>query len=384
MKIALLTDGIFPIVIGGMQKHSYYLCKYLAQNEIYVDLYHTTPVLASSPSWEDSFSAKERAYIQAFEIPFPRLPRLPGHYLRASYRYSEAVFRALKSRLDEVDFIYAKGFAAWKLLAEKQRGLVCPPIGIKFHGYEMYQVAPNWKTRLQHYMLRGPVRYNSCAADFVFSYGGKISAIIEQIGVPKSRIWEIPTGIDAQWLLPEIPQPKTPRKLVFVGRYERRKGIQELTAALERIGNSAEFEFHFIGPIPEVHQLALSHIHYHGTVMNPEAMQRHLQEADILVCPSYSEGMPNVILEGMANGCAIIATDVGAIQEMVSPENGWLIDIHKLKELDLVLQQSIAISDSDLQCLQSQSINKVQNEFLWDRIIEQTLQYIQTSEKASN
>ena len=43
MHIALLTDGIFPFVIGGIQKHSYYLVKYLAQEGIKVDLYHYKP-----------------------------------------------------------------------------------------------------------------------------------------------------------------------------------------------------------------------------------------------------------------------------------------------------------------------------------------------------
>lgn len=33
MKIALLTDGIFPYAMGGMQKHSYYLAKYFAQKK---------------------------------------------------------------------------------------------------------------------------------------------------------------------------------------------------------------------------------------------------------------------------------------------------------------------------------------------------------------
>ena len=33
---------------------------------------------------------------------------------------------------------------------------------------------------------------------------------------------------------------------------------------------------------------------------------------DVLICPSYSEGMPNVIIEAAARGLAIIATNVGA------------------------------------------------------------------------
>ena len=41
MRIALLTDGIYPYVVGGMQKHSYNLAKYFSQQKIHVDLYHT-------------------------------------------------------------------------------------------------------------------------------------------------------------------------------------------------------------------------------------------------------------------------------------------------------------------------------------------------------
>ena len=48
-----------------------------------------------------------------------------------------------------------------------------------------------------------------------------------------------------------------------------------------------------------------------------------------MVCPSYSEGMPNVILEAMARGLAIIATDVGAIAEMVDSTNGILMANNK-------------------------------------------------------
>jgi hypothetical protein len=40
MKILLLTDGIFPFVMGGMQKHSYYLAKYLDKEVVDVTLAH--------------------------------------------------------------------------------------------------------------------------------------------------------------------------------------------------------------------------------------------------------------------------------------------------------------------------------------------------------
>ena len=43
---------------------------------------------------------------------------------------------------------------------------------------------------------------------------------------------------------------------------------------------------------------------------------------DIFVLPTYTEGFPNVILESMACGCAIVTTPVGAIPEMLEEENG--------------------------------------------------------------
>ena len=60
-----------------------------------------------------------------------------------------------------------------------------------------------------------------------------------------------------------------------------------------------------------------------------------LKKSSVLVLPSYNEGLPMAILEGMACGKAIISTTVGAIPEVVKEENGILIepgDTEKLSE----------------------------------------------------
>ena len=105
-------------------------------------------------------------------------------------------------------------------------------------------------------------------------------------------------------------------------------------------------------------------------------MRSLLQACDILVCPSYSEGMPNVILEAMASGLAVIATDAGAVNLMVSQSNGWLLDSLNIKDLTSTIEASINITDHDLFEMKKISISKVREKFVWSKIIEDTIQYI--------
>src|SRR4051812_9811811 len=134
MRVALITDGIWPYVLGGMQKHSYYLCKYLAKNGVEVDLFHFNQSNYNIARLE-FFTDEEKKYIHPTVIPFPDSAKGYGHYLVNSYRYSLTVYEKLKDSLSNYDLIYAKGFTGWHFVREKQRSkLLCPPIAIKFHG----------------------------------------------------------------------------------------------------------------------------------------------------------------------------------------------------------------------------------------------------------
>lgn len=49
--------------------------------------------------------------------------------------------------------------------------------------------------------------------------------------------------------------------------------------------------------------------------------------ADVLVLPSYHEGMPLVILEALGAGCGIISTKVGTTPEILNDENAVWVDV---------------------------------------------------------
>lgn len=378
MRIALITDGIWPYVLGGMQKHSYYLCKYLAQKKIQVDLYHFNQSNYDISKLE-FFSEEEKRFITSYIVDFPKPGKLPGHYLRNSYTHSKLIFEAIKDKFSVYDFIYTKGFTGWYLIEQKHAGKIkCAKIGVKFHGYEMFQKPPDFKIKLQHiFLLRKPVKEISQKADLVFSYGGKITDIIKSIGVDPKNIVELPSGVETSTLINKIKPCGDVLKFVFLGRYERRKGIEELNSAIQLLSDQRrKIEFRFIGPIPKEKQLQNDAVIYHGEIRDKTGLTTLLQKCDVLICPSWSEGMPNVILEAMANGLTVLATDVGAVNVLVNDRTGYLINYSDPELIKNAIQKIINSSNAEIDLKKQNALDHIKNQFVWEKLIERLLNSI--------
>lgn len=375
-RVALITDGIWPYVLGGMQKHSYYLCKYLAKQKIEVDLFHFNQSDYDVSKLE-FFSEEERKFIYSRVLEFPKSFPFPGHYLYDSYRYSKSIYALIKDKITSYDYIYTKGFSGWYLINAKQKNpAIFPKIGVKFHGYEMFQIPPDFKTKLQHMLLlRRPVRSISLKADHVFSYGGKITNIILRIGIDRAKIIELPSGVESSVLTNEIKPSQKSLKLLFLGRYERRKGIQELNTALLQLKND-NFEFHFIGPIPDEYKIKLPHVTYHGEIRDKTQLTGLIRNCDVLVCPSWSEGMPNVILEAMANGLTVIATDVGATAVLVNEQTGWLLGSSDPHEIKNTLEAVLNTSFLEIDRRKNNALLLMKERFTWENLISDLVKKI--------
>jgi glycosyltransferase involved in cell wall biosynthesis len=375
LHVALFTDGIYPFVMGGMQKHSYHLAKNLANNNVKVTVYHCINENVDSLKFENYYTNHELSYINFITIPFPTGKKFVGHYLYYSYQYSKLLTQHFIKNNNNATILFAKGFTAWYLLANKRKLKVAIPVIIKFHGLEMWQRAASFTEKLKQYLLRPAVAYNLRKANAVVSYGGNITTIIQQRNVALSRITNIATGIDDSWIsTPRTIVPSTIR-IVFVGRYERRKGIQELHAAITQLQSNGNIncEFEFIGPIPQAMQLNYSNCIYHGSISNANAIKNILLTTQVLVCPSYAEGMPNVILEAMACGNAILATNVGSVSAMVGTQNGWLIHQCQVNTIANAITEIVASNTHTLLKKQNESIVKCKQKYLWTHIV---LEYI--------
>ncbi len=372
MRIALFTDGIYPYVIGGMQKHSFYLAKYFALNKIQVDLYHTASDISSIQNL-NCFTDEENKFITSFPIKYPIKNKLPGHYIREMHSYSKLIFDEF-SKQGKVDFVYIQGLCGMYSFDHKLE--IDIPIGVNFHGLEMFQKAANFRTKLEQYLFKSRVSHSLKNADVVFSLGGKLTKIIKKQGIPDFKISQVSIGIDDSWIRTTGFIKNEIKKFIFIGRYERRKGIEELNFVIKELAQNNDFSIDFIGNIPEDKKIKSNKVNYFGSISDIQKIKKILLDADVLICPSYSEGMPTVIMEAMASGLAIIASDVGAISEQVNIKNGILVSPGDKNELKNAMIEMIQKHQFDLDKMKKESIEIVRKTFLWDLIIKKTIDEI--------
>lgn len=138
-------------------------------------------------------------------------------------------------------------------------------------------------------------------------------------------------------------------QLLFVGAIHREKGILELLNALNKIDNP-KIHLNICGKLTdssiktEFENLVQSlegRVKVCGYVSGDEKT-RIFREADVLILPSYHEGFPLVILEGMASSCALISTPVGSTVEVLSENNVIWVGIKSVEDIKNAIEKLYA------------------------------------------
>jgi GT2 family glycosyltransferase/glycosyltransferase involved in cell wall biosynthesis len=143
-------------------------------------------------------------------------------------------------------------------------------------------------------------------------------------GWPSEQVHVIYLGVDDQFLScvpvgPRAPQDG-PLRLMFAGRFERRKGADVLVAALRGL-DALEWELTVAGPMaPDCARahaafLADPRVRVLGNLRRSE-LARALHTSGVFLFPSFAEGSARVVFEALACGCYVITTpNAGSIVE---------------------------------------------------------------------
>lgn len=309
MHVLFLADGLYPFVVGGMQKHSTMLIKHLSPLVDQITVCTCGEINALPPSEEDILDelVTSKDSIQVLTCAFEDRGKFPGHYLRASRKLSRA-FLNLAGDLSQYDCIYAQGLTGDAFLAKHPRVLV------NLHGLEMFQPAYSLKESFAKGLMRPTFKRQIRQSWKVVSLGGRLSDMLKANGARDEQVVVLPNGVDGVWFdRPPLVSKGEDTRFLMVGRNEYRKGFHILEKALLLLNKP--IELHFVGDWP---QLKSTHhnLNYHGVVRDKQQMMEIMDSCDVLLLPSLSEGMPTVVLEAMARGLQVVGTDVGAMTEL--------------------------------------------------------------------
>lgn len=188
-----------------------------------------------------------------------------------------------------------------------------------------------------------PTRWLYHAPAAIITTGENISQVLhERLGVPKSRLFAIPTGVPLEEFLPRPPDPALRKSLrlppdafIFgtLSVLRSWKGHLFVLEALKRLLEAGEECFLIIvgegpyRPVIEERLSALDLSEHVRLVGHQEQVADWLALMDVLVMASYAhEGVPQAVLQAMAMGKPVVASRVGGIPEVITPEaNGLLI-----------------------------------------------------------
>lgn len=196
------------------------------------------------------------------------------------------------------------------------------------------------------------------------------------------KIVVIPNGVDADRFANAAPAdlsqfgiPAGSQTVLFVGRLDPQKSPFVLLGAFQGILHAhSDVHLLFVGDGPLASALN-DWVHAHGLANNIHFAGRRDDVASImrasrcLALPSSWEGMPNVVLEAMAAGLPVVATDVEGTSEVIrNHQTGVLVPPDSPRELASML--TMLLTDAtQAQALGAAAQVSVRNDFTWEQVV---------------
>ena len=382
MRLLLFNHEFPPVGGGGGHVTAHLAREYAARGH---------DVLVLTAAYKDLPRFETRDGYQIERVPcFRANPDVAQVHEMLTYSLSStwvAMWRVRKFRPDAVQVFFGipSGLGAWLL-----KKFANVPYVVFLGGRDVPRPNPDPPYYEHLYTVLKPVIleiWHSASSVVACSDGLRDLALQT---APSQAIDVIPDGIDLERFTPRLQggTDTGPVRFLSVGRLIPRKGFDTIiyAAALLRSRAATPFEVEIVGDGPErgaleslCDELDLGKIvRFAGTVPY-EALSQRYAAADAYVLTSHAEGMPLVVLEAMATGLPIIATDVQGMDELVADgENGRRFSVGAELELASHMEELLGDATQRRQ-MGSASVARVQK-YAWTNVASS---YLTLLEKAA-
>lgn len=220
------------------------------------------------------------------------------------------------------------------------RGL---PVVIHVHGggfQDFYRASPA--------LIRAYIRATLDHADVIIALGSSWAGRLGEI-VPHARVVVVPNGVTPRALAGQ-PVPHDPVRVLFLGDVTVEKGAFALLEAWGRrerpaTGPTAELVLAGDGAVEEARRVVeeqglVGEVQVLGWV-RPQQVDQLLSASQVLALPSFHEGQPMAVLEAMAGGLCVVASDVGGIPDLLGDDCGVLVPVGDVDALVCALDRVV-------------------------------------------
>ncbi|MBI2101521.1 glycosyltransferase family 4 protein [Candidatus Woesearchaeota archaeon] len=231
------------------------------------------------------------------------------------------------------DVIHIHGPISEGVLGVSAKRMYKKPLAITFHGEDATILS---KMGLLKFVCRRTLK--NCDA-FIFVTGYLQKALGQKL--PGEKVAIIPSGYMVSRFKPmgrekcakRLGLPKRRKTIIFVGGFTERKGVEYLLKAVgiaSKQGNDITCLMVGGGKLMKKLQSLAQNLGIGGNVIfagyrAPDEVPLWINASDLLVLPSLDEGLPNVVVEALACGKPVVATNVGGIPDVVNDDVGYLV-----------------------------------------------------------
>jgi len=362
MKVLLITPSYDPI-IGGTETVVKNLAISLNKIGVKADVMTFNMDKKWEPRWkweiikEDGFKVYR---IPAFN-PFTRIPNPMGFFFKLNV-IPDPYFRKIIKDYDILHFHdnVDLTFPLFSWFVKKPKVFHCHTLQETFNSYKKNVICKMVFRR---------------SSEIYLAVSNNTAKLAKELGANEVKI--LPNGVDINKFTFNS-QNREENLILFVGRFERRKGIQLLLNSLSFLKTPVnlviigphlndEYSEEVISQIKAENKKEKHTIDYLGSV-NLDDLVKWLQKASIFVCPSLSESFGIVNVEAMSCGTPVIASNIEGIRDIIeSDKNGILVPSNDPIKLAEAIQHLL---DNEYIRIKFgiEGRKKVEKEFSWDVI----------------
>jgi teichuronic acid biosynthesis glycosyltransferase TuaC len=241
--------------------------------------------------------------------------------------------------------VYPDGFAA--LRVGKALGV---PVVVTAIGSDLNRIPDPFCGALTRQVLQ--------RTDFLITVSGDLRRTALKMGANSARSRAVLNGCDTSIFYPRDTRQarrllridEDGEAILYVGRLDIAKGLRELIEAMARVRVERPHAHCYIVGDGSDKPMLVESIARHGVgeavtlvaSCPTDQVALWMAAADLVTLPSYREGCPNVVIEALASGRPVVASDVGGIPELMDESSGRLVPANDASALTIALGEVLS------------------------------------------